>query len=125
MQENHLFEYAVIRVVPRVEREEFINAGVILYCAAEKFLDVLFDLNNERLQAFAGDADLIEIKDHLLAFDRICKGGAGGGPLLNYPLQIVSGGLRQPAALWCKRLKYIRVCVLMLKKPLASCTISW
>lgn len=86
MQENHLFEYAVIRVVPRVEREEFINAGVILYCAAEKFLDVLFDLNNERLQAFAGDADLIEIKDHLLAFDRICKGGAGGGPIAKLPI---------------------------------------
>ena len=50
MPEQHLFEYAVIRVVPRVEREEFINVGIIVYCAKQKFLGVMFELNVERLQ---------------------------------------------------------------------------
>jgi hypothetical protein len=45
MQDNHLFEYAIIRVVPRVEREEFLNAGVILYCAHENFLQTKCELN--------------------------------------------------------------------------------
>ena len=44
MQEKHLFEYAVIRIVPRVEREEFLNVGVVLYCADEKFLQMKFEL---------------------------------------------------------------------------------
>ncbi len=52
MQEKHLFEYAVIRVMPRVEREEFLNAGVILYCKQQKFLQVLITLNEDRLRAF-------------------------------------------------------------------------
>ena len=52
MQQEHLFEYAVIRVVPRVEREEFLNIGVILYCAKQKFLQAKYLLDETRLQAF-------------------------------------------------------------------------
>lgn len=82
MQENHLFEYAVIRVVPRVEREEFINVGVILYCRKHDFLHTLFNLDEQRLQAFSGKlADINEIKAHLNAFERICIGGADAGPI--------------------------------------------
>ena len=51
MPEKHLFEYAVIRVVPRVEREEFLNVGVILYCPSEGFLQTKFELNEKRLKA--------------------------------------------------------------------------
>ena len=47
MQDNHLYEYAVIRVVPRVEREEFLNIGIILFCKKAKFIKVLFHLNKE------------------------------------------------------------------------------
>ena len=50
MPENHLFEYAVIRVVPRVEREEFLNVGVILYCRDQDFLQAKFTLDENRLE---------------------------------------------------------------------------
>ena len=81
MQENHLFEYAVIRVVPRVEREEFLNVGVILYSRKEEFLQTLFHLDKIKLNAFSDKLDIAEIENHLLAFERICKGGSDSGPI--------------------------------------------
>ncbi|TZF83988.1 DUF3037 domain-containing protein [Pedobacter sp. BS3] len=81
MQEKYLFEYAVIRVVPRVEREEFINVGVVLYCAGLKYLKMIFEVNHERLQALAPDMDCAEIKAHLQAFEQICTGGKENGPI--------------------------------------------
>src|SRR5688572_19050979 len=57
MPGKHLFEYAVIRVVPRVEREEFLNVGVILYCRDKKFLQCRYVLNKERLHALCGSLD--------------------------------------------------------------------
>ena len=79
MQDKHLYEYAVIRVVPRVEREEFLNVGVVLYCARPRFLGVRFALNEQRLGAFA--PDLLQLAEYLLAFERICKGDPSGGPI--------------------------------------------
>ena len=81
MQENHLFEYAVIRVVPKVEREEFINVGVILYARQHKFLEMKYKLEEKRLQHFAGDLDIKDIEAHLQAFERICTGAASAGPI--------------------------------------------
>ncbi|KIO78091.1 hypothetical protein TH53_05730 [Pedobacter lusitanus] len=81
MQDNHLFEYAIIRVVPRVEREEFMNAGVILYCARQKFLQAEIILDKEKLSAFSPAADIEEIEQNLLALKRICAGGKEGGPI--------------------------------------------
>lgn len=81
MQEKHLFEYAVIRVMPRVEREEFLNAGVILYCKQQRFLQALITLNEERLLAFSPAIDLEDVKSYLNAFECICKGGAQAGPI--------------------------------------------
>lgn len=81
MQENHLFEYAVIRVVPRVEREEFLNVGVILYSRKENFLQALFRLDKIKLNAFSDKLDISEIENHLLAFERICNGGPDSGPI--------------------------------------------
>jgi len=81
MQGKLLFEYAVIRIVPRVEREEFINAGVILYCRERKFLQAVFTLNEEKLRALAPGIDMQEIKDYLQAFEHICCGGGKGGPI--------------------------------------------
>lgn len=86
MREKHLFEYAVIRVVPRVEREEFLNVGVILYCPAQGFLQTAFELNEERLRAFACDLKIPEIEEHLLAFEQICAGGAKAGTIGRLPL---------------------------------------
>jgi hypothetical protein len=81
MQENHLFEYAVIRVVPQVEREEFINVGVILYCAKLNFLEARWALNEKLMTQFAPNLDLAELKQNLCAFDIISKGGPDGGTI--------------------------------------------
>lgn len=78
----HVFEYAVVRVVPRVEREEFLNVGVILYCREQAFLRTRYAVPADRLRAFAGpDFDLTEITDRLRAFERICQGRPDGGPI--------------------------------------------
>lgn len=81
MQEKHLFEYAVLRVVPRVEREEFINAGVILYCRDLKFLDMKYEWRTDKLDLLNPDIDTAEVKEHLLSFERICKGSKDAGPI--------------------------------------------
>ena len=86
MPEKHLFEYAVIRVMPRVEREEFLNVGVIVYCAGQSFLQTKFELNAARLQAFARDVDLPELHERLRAFERICAGRREGGTIGQLPL---------------------------------------
>ncbi len=81
MQDSHLFEYAVIRVVPRVEREEFMNVGVILYCAKQKFLQCAFLLDENRLRVFSPTADPAELRSHLNSLSRICRGGKDAGPI--------------------------------------------
>ena len=83
----HVFEYAVVRVVPRVEREEFCNVGVIVFCAAQGFLQTAFALPEARLRAFAGDnLDLPDLTARLHAFERICRGRAEGGAIGQLPL---------------------------------------
>ena len=81
MQENHLFEYAVIRVVPQVEREEFLNVGVILYCPKMKFLQCLCAVDEERLCSFSSRVDITDLKSHLQSFGEICRGSKGAGPI--------------------------------------------
>ena len=81
-----LFEYAVLRVVPRVEREEFLNVGVVLLCRAQGFLQCRFALAEPRLVAFAGaglDAD--DLLARLRAFEKICQGRHEGGPIGQLP----------------------------------------
>ncbi|RYG17045.1 MAG: DUF3037 domain-containing protein [Chitinophagaceae bacterium] len=86
MQEKFLFEYAVIRVMPRVEREEFINVGIILYCAKKKFLRSVFSLNEQKIVAFSPELDIEEVKENLLAFDRISAGSKGSGSIGQYDI---------------------------------------
>lgn len=86
MQDRQLFEYAVIRIVPRVEREEFLNVGVVLYCAKQKFLQVRFLVDENRIScAFSDKADIAAIKDYLQAFARICAGEPGSGKIGQLP----------------------------------------
>jgi hypothetical protein len=80
-KEKQLFEYAVLRVVPRVEREEFLNVGVVLFCKQSKFLQAVYTLDKEKLNAFCPSLNLEEIEKYLLAFEMICKGDAGAGPI--------------------------------------------
>jgi hypothetical protein len=86
MQERQLFEYAVIRFVPCVEREEFINVGVILFCQSQNFLDTRFKLNEEKLKAIAPGVEICEIEDRLSAFSKICSGRKTGGKIGELPL---------------------------------------
>ena len=81
MQATRLFEYAVIRVVPHVEREEFLNVGVILYCGPEKFLQCRTDVNEERLKVLCDSLDFAELRNHIQSFERICAGGTSAGPI--------------------------------------------
>jgi hypothetical protein len=81
MPENHLFEYAIIRIVPKVEREEFLNIGVVLYCKKLDFLEARFLLDEERLRFFCDGLDTVELKNYLSSFDQICKGSKEGGPI--------------------------------------------
>ncbi len=86
MQEKCLFEYAVIRIVPRVEREEFVNVGVIIYCPAQSFLAVEFEINVPKLRAFAPDLEFAEIEKHLRSFEKISKGGEEAGAIGKLPV---------------------------------------
>ena len=81
MQDKHLFEYAVIRIVPRVEREEFLNVGVILYCAKQNFLQVRYHINEARLNAFCNELNIAELNENLQAIERICAAAEGSGPI--------------------------------------------
>ena len=86
MQENHLFEYAVIRIVPRVEREEFLNVGVILYCPKQKFLKVKYHLNKKRIAHLCDQADMDELEAHLKTFELISNGDKNAGPIALLPM---------------------------------------
>lgn len=75
------FDYAVIRVVPRVEREEFINAGVILSCPAKNYLKARVELDEHRLSALDPSAGADEVRERLATFPAICEGGEAAGPI--------------------------------------------
>jgi len=75
------FDYAVIRVVPRVEREEFVNAGVILFCLEKDFLQARVEIDEPRLQALWPEIDIELVRQHLEAIPRICAGAPDAGPI--------------------------------------------
>ena len=81
------FDYAIVRVVPRVEREEFVNAGVILFCCQRRFLAARVELDRQRLAALAPSANADEIEQMLAIFPRVAAGGPGAGPIGELPLQ--------------------------------------
>jgi hypothetical protein len=81
MQEKYLYEYAVIRVLPFVEREEFINVGIILFCKKEEYIKVLFTINEAKLRSFSKDLDLDQIKLNLQSFEKIAMGTENCGPI--------------------------------------------
>ena len=82
------FDYAILRVVPHIERGEFINAGVILFCRERAFLDARTHLDKSRLRALAPDvkpALLTEIAKHLENVRHICAGEPDAGPIAQFP----------------------------------------
>jgi len=83
--EPSTYDYAIIRVVPKVEREEFINAGVIVSSPAHQFLDARIELDERRLLALDPTLDLDSIRTHLATIPAICAGGADSGPIGRLP----------------------------------------
>ena len=75
------YDYAVIRVVPRVERQEFVNAGVIVWCKEKDFLDARIELDEQRVRALDPKLDLDAVRRHLASIAIICAGGADAGPI--------------------------------------------
>ena len=80
------YDYAVIRIVPRVDREEFVNAGVIVFCPALGYLGCKVEVPETRLRALAPTLELGPVRRHLEAFVEICEGDPGGGPIAALPL---------------------------------------
>lgn len=81
MPEKVLYEYAVVRLVPRVEREEFINVGVVLYCQKRRFLQMRYQLDPHRLAALTASANMDEVLPYLDSFQKICRGDRDGGTI--------------------------------------------
>ncbi|HEX3427366.1 MAG TPA: DUF3037 domain-containing protein [Candidatus Limnocylindrales bacterium] len=78
---DHPFQYAIIRVVPRVERGECLNAGVVLLCRPKRFLAARVELNHGRLAALAPGVDPTTIEEHLTAIERVAAGDPDAGPI--------------------------------------------
>ncbi len=84
MQEKHLYEYAVIRVLPKVEREEFINVGIILFSKRAKYIKVLYKIDENKLKMFSDDVDIEEVDSILKAFEKISSGSKDGGVIATF-----------------------------------------
>lgn len=81
MHEKHLYEYAVIRVVPKVEREEFINIGLMLFCKPQKYLRIEYQIPSEKIKALCPEFDVEQLAENLESFTKICSGKKEGGPI--------------------------------------------
>lgn len=84
MPDKQLYEYAVIRVVPRVEREEFLNVGIILFCKRARQIKVRFAIDEARLLALSSDIDIDQIRLNLDSFVKIGNGMKIGGPIAQF-----------------------------------------
>lgn len=81
MQDRVTYEYAIIRVVPKVEREEFFNVGVLLFSKRKKFLGVKYHIDPKKLTAFTEEIDIDMLNNHLKAWELVCKGAPEGGTI--------------------------------------------
>ncbi len=84
MPDKHLYEYAVIRFVPNVEREEFINVGVILFSKKQNYIKIRYQINQDKIKLLYPDTDFKMLQQHLEAFEKICCGAKDGGLIAEY-----------------------------------------
>ncbi len=85
MPERSSFDYAVLRIVPRVDRDEFINAGLILHCLTRNYLETRVYLNRQLVLALCPGFDLDEASRHLDALAKISSGDPDAGPIAQLP----------------------------------------
>lgn len=81
MPTRNSFDYAILRVVPRVERGEFLNAGIVLHCLTRKFLQARVQIDEPRLHALWPGLELDLVRQHLEAFPKVCAGATDAGPI--------------------------------------------
>lgn len=86
MPERYLYEYAVIRVLPKIEREEFLNVGVIVFSKQAKFIKMLYHIDEQRLRIFAAEVDIDQLKDILSGYEKIAKGSKDGGYIATFDI---------------------------------------
>lgn len=86
MQDKVTFEYAIIKIVPKVEREEFFNIGVILFSKRKKYLAVKYFIDPKKLEVFSSELEIEMINDYLKAWELICKGAPFGGAIGEFEL---------------------------------------
>lgn len=86
MPERYLYEYAVIRVLPKIEREEFLNVGVIVFSKQAKFIKMLYRLDEERLKIFSDKIDIDQLTDILEGYEKIATGSAAGGYIATFDI---------------------------------------
>jgi hypothetical protein len=85
VRDHYAYDYAIIRVVPRVEREEFVNVGVIVSCPGRDFLEARIELDEPRLMALDSTIDVDSIRSHLATIPAICAGGEQAGAIGQLP----------------------------------------
>nr|WP_321228030.1 DUF3037 domain-containing protein [uncultured Psychroserpens sp.] len=86
MQDKVTFEYAIIRIVPKVEREEFFNVGVILFSKRKKFIGIKYKIDPIKLKAFSDELDINDLNKYLKAWELICDGYPNGGAIGQFEL---------------------------------------
>jgi hypothetical protein len=86
MHEKHLYEYAVLRVVPKVEREEFINIGLLLFCKRQKYLRIEYHIFSDKIKSICSEFDQEQLKENLDSFVKIGSGKKEGGPIATFDI---------------------------------------
>ncbi|MCI4648184.1 DUF3037 domain-containing protein [Phaeodactylibacter sp.] len=81
MQNRVTYEYAVVRLVPKVEREEFLNIGVILFSKRKRFLGIRYQIDEAKVKAFSKETDVDMVRRYLKAWEAVCGGGRQGGKI--------------------------------------------
>lgn len=81
MQDKATYEYAIVRIVPKVEREEFFNVGVLLFCKRKSFLGIKYEIDPQKLEALAPEMEYAQLHKHMKAWEQICKGAPAGGTI--------------------------------------------
>lgn len=88
MPDKAIYEYAIIRVVPKVERGEYLNVGVILFSKKKKYLDLKYHIDKKRLSTFSAELDIDQIMEYLKSWELICQGGSEAGPIGQLELHV-------------------------------------
>jgi hypothetical protein len=93
---QHPYQYVVLRCVPRVDREEFVNVGVVVYCEETRFLDCAWNLDEERLRALDPRMDVARVQSGLDHIRAVCRGEPAGGSAGEQPLGVRFGFVKAP-----------------------------